>query len=105
MFEDKSMIETMNAMFPGVKLNCLDIKVQLNTGGGGCFPMHFDTTQQVSERQITGTLYLNPTWKKGDGGELRVYPFPYHYVRIYRWKPKLYVARCRTCKRSLSFVL
>ena len=77
------MIETMNAIFPDVTINCLDIKVQLNTGCGGCFPMHFDTTQQVSDRQITGTLYLNPKWKQGDGGELRVYPFPYQYVCIY----------------------
>lgn len=44
--------------------------------------MHFDTTQQVSSRQLTGTLYLNPDWKPGDGGELRVYPFPYKHVDI-----------------------
>ncbi len=71
LYEDTSMIEQINAVFPDVNLNCLDIKVQLNTGAGGCFPMHFDTTQQVSERQITGTLYLNPNWKKEEGGRLR----------------------------------
>jgi len=82
LYEDTSMIEHINALFPLVNLNCLDIKVQLNTGAGGCFPMHFDTTQKVSDRQITGTLYLNPNWMKGDGGELRVYPFPYDMIDI-----------------------
>jgi Rps23 Pro-64 3,4-dihydroxylase Tpa1-like proline 4-hydroxylase len=60
----------------------LDIKIQYNAGQGGCFPMHFDTTPQVSNRQITGTLYLNPDWKPSDGGQLRVYPFPYDKVNI-----------------------
>jgi len=80
MYEDSSMIEQMNSVFPDLNITGLDIKVQLNTGG--CFPMHFDTTQHVSERQITGTLYLNPNWKKSDGGELRLYPFPYQTLDI-----------------------
>ena len=45
--------------------------------------MHFDTHLEASQRQITGTLYLNPDWKPEDGGQLRVYPFPYDQVSLY----------------------
>lgn len=53
------------------------IKVQKNTGNGGCFPIHFDTSTATSKRELTAVLYLNPDWEQGHGGELRVYPFPY----------------------------
>lgn len=74
------MISHLNTLIPELNLDRLDIKVQYNAGNGGCFPMHFDTTPQASNRQITGTLYLNPDWSSKDGGELRVYPFPYHQL-------------------------
>lgn len=72
----------LNELCPELKLKSIDIKVQYNDGNGGCFPMHFDTTPQVSQRQLTGVVYLNPNWKEEDGGQLRVYPFPYDKVDI-----------------------
>eukprot|EP00041_Stephanoeca_diplocostata_P014044 m.252131 g.252131 ORF g.252131 m.252131 type:complete len:674 (-) comp19555_c0_seq1:426-2447(-) len=52
------------------------IKLQYNEGIGGCFPMHYDTSSAHSQREITAIIYLNPEWKAGDGGELRLFPFP-----------------------------
>lgn len=45
-------------------------------GHGGCFPMHFDTDAALDTRRVTTIWYLNPSWAPGDGGELRLYPFP-----------------------------
>jgi Rps23 Pro-64 3,4-dihydroxylase Tpa1-like proline 4-hydroxylase len=81
-YEDSFLRDHLTGLIPQVSLDCTDIKVQLNTGKGGCFPMHFDTSEEVSTRQITGTLYLNPHWTPQDGGHLRVYPFPYKHVDI-----------------------
>ena len=50
------------------------IKLQYNRGG--CFPMHFDSDADIDGRFITCIWYLNPNWSPGDGGELRLYPFP-----------------------------
>jgi Rps23 Pro-64 3,4-dihydroxylase Tpa1-like proline 4-hydroxylase len=38
--------------------------------------MHFDSDAAVDGRRVTAILYLNPGWRPGDGGELRLYPFP-----------------------------
>ena len=43
---------------------------------GGCFMMHYDTSSKHSQREMTAILYLNERWEKGDGGELRLFPFP-----------------------------
>ncbi len=51
-------------------------QIQYNEGKGGCFPFHFDTAETTG-RHLTIVLYLNSAWKQGDGGELRVYPFPF----------------------------
>ena len=45
-------------------------------GQGGCFPIHTDTDAAVDSRRVTAIWYLNPGWRQGDGGELRLYPFP-----------------------------
>lgn len=36
----------------------------------------------VHAAQVTAVLYLNPQWEKGDGGELRLYPFPLGTVDV-----------------------
>eukprot|EP01117_Protostelium_nocturnum_P013879 TRINITY_DN5221_c0_g1_i3.p1 TRINITY_DN5221_c0_g1~~TRINITY_DN5221_c0_g1_i3.p1 ORF type:complete len:234 (+),score=61.47 TRINITY_DN5221_c0_g1_i3:565-1266(+) len=82
LYEDKTIMNEINKAIPELKLDSLDVKIQYNGGYGGCFPMHFDTTTTVSNRRITGTLYLNPTWEAEDGGQLRVYPFPYQKMDI-----------------------
>ena len=67
----------LNAAYPALGLRGLDtVKAQLNEGGGGCFPAHYDTSSSFSNRSITCLLYLNPSWAPGDGGELRILPFP-----------------------------
>lgn len=58
------------------------IKVQCNTGTGGCFPLHVDSDLQYSSRILSSVLYLNPTWQPADGGELVLYPFPFERVVV-----------------------
>ena len=66
-----------------LQLKCIDtIKVQKNTGQGGCFPMHFDTSAITSKRDLTAVIYLNAEWTEASGGHLRVYPFPYERVDV-----------------------
>ena len=67
----------LNEACPALRLTGVDtVKVQLNEGQGGCFPMHYDTSSAISNRAVTALVYLNQQWAPGDGGELRLYPFP-----------------------------
>ena len=43
----------------------------VRAGGGGCFPMHCDSDEEVDGRRVTAICYLNPHWRAGDGGEVR----------------------------------
>lgn len=36
------------------------IKLQVNSGSSGCFPMHFDTDESLDGRKVTCIFYLNP---------------------------------------------
>ena len=40
---------------------------------GGFYQRHLDSFTQDQSRTISIVLYLNPNWKKPDGGELRIY--------------------------------
>ena len=40
---------------------------------GSHYNRHLDQFQERSNRQITVLIYLNENWKKGDGGELKIY--------------------------------
>eukprot|EP00658_Telonema_sp_P-2_P043568 TRINITY_DN3149_c0_g1_i2.p1 TRINITY_DN3149_c0_g1~~TRINITY_DN3149_c0_g1_i2.p1 ORF type:complete len:313 (-),score=46.62 TRINITY_DN3149_c0_g1_i2:129-1067(-) len=51
------------------------VKLQYNSGSGGCFPFHYDNPGPPNNRAVTCLLYLNPGWKQGDGGELVLQPF------------------------------
>jgi Rps23 Pro-64 3,4-dihydroxylase Tpa1-like proline 4-hydroxylase len=51
------------------------VKLQLNTGHGGCFPWHYDNPGPPNKRAVTLLVYLNPRWRPGDGGELVLNPF------------------------------
>jgi len=51
------------------------LKLQRNGGRGGCFPLHYDNPGAPNKRMLTCLLYLNPEWKEGDGGEVRLWPF------------------------------
>eukprot|EP00584_Thalassiosira_punctigera_P005055 CAMPEP_0172533462 /NCGR_PEP_ID=MMETSP1067-20121228/6160_1 /TAXON_ID=265564 ORGANISM="Thalassiosira punctigera, Strain Tpunct2005C2" /NCGR_SAMPLE_ID=MMETSP1067 /ASSEMBLY_ACC=CAM_ASM_000444 /LENGTH=327 /DNA_ID=CAMNT_0013318109 /DNA_START=65 /DNA_END=1048 /DNA_ORIENTATION=+ len=50
------------------------IKLQINAGGGS-FPWHFDNPGPPNKRILTCVIYLNPSWKEGDGGEIVLCPF------------------------------
>lgn len=58
------------------------IKTQFNEGSGGCFPLHYDNPGRTNRRRLTLITYLNPSWKSGDGGELRLLPFLQPAVNI-----------------------
>jgi hypothetical protein len=82
------LVKKLNQACPTLMLTGLDsIKLQYNSGVGGCFPIHYDTSGKNvhysgSQRGLTSILYLNPEWTEPDGGHLRVYPFPYHQEDI-----------------------
>lgn len=40
---------------------------------GSHYDKHLDQFSERSNRQITVLIYLNEDWKKGDGGELKIY--------------------------------
>ena len=75
--DNHTMLESLNRSCPFLQLSKLDqIKIQVNEGENGCFPMHFDTTPDVSKRHLTCVLYLNPDWTPSDGGHIRLFPMP-----------------------------
>jgi hypothetical protein len=58
------------------------IKIQLNGGGGACFPYHFDSDRELDARVVTAILYLNPDWEPAHGGQLQLLPFPLAPVQV-----------------------
>ena len=66
----------------GGPLRSQSLKVQLNHGNGGCFPLHFDGDPLLDDRVITAVLYLNPDWSDADGGHLQLVPFPERPVDV-----------------------
>jgi hypothetical protein len=56
------------------------VRIQINQGRGGCYTMHTDSGSDAGDGQalrLTALFYLNPHWKPGDGGELRIFPYPH----------------------------
>lgn len=70
---DATIRALLNVYHPRFTLRDQALKAQLNTGSGGCFPIHVDSAQAVDARRVTALLYLNEATA---GGALRVYPFP-----------------------------
>ncbi|KAL7685493.1 putative oxoglutarate/iron-dependent dioxygenase, glycerol-3-phosphate dehydrogenase, NAD-dependent [Plasmopara halstedii] len=58
------------------------LKLQRNAGHGGCFPCHYDNPGAPNKRKVTCLLYLNESWKKGDGGEVQLFPFLQQAVTV-----------------------
>ncbi|GFR46885.1 hypothetical protein Agub_g8526 [Astrephomene gubernaculifera] len=73
---DRTMATLLSLFMPQVTLDSQAIKLQYNAGGGGCFPVHLDSDEQLDGRRVTAIFYLNPDWHEGQGGQLRLYPFP-----------------------------
>eukprot|EP00927_Polykrikos_kofoidii_P078001 TRINITY_DN74881_c0_g1_i1.p1 TRINITY_DN74881_c0_g1~~TRINITY_DN74881_c0_g1_i1.p1 ORF type:complete len:350 (-),score=50.45 TRINITY_DN74881_c0_g1_i1:110-1159(-) len=78
-FFDDSLADRLGALLPECGLGrgpqSKTIKLQHNTGEGGCFPTHYDNAGRPSKRVITVVVYLNPNWAPGHGGELVLHPF------------------------------
>ncbi|OLP94192.1 Inosine-5'-monophosphate dehydrogenase [Symbiodinium microadriaticum] len=76
---DDSLRMRIDELLPDLKLErghrSKTVKLQQNTGRGGCFPCHYDNAGPPSNRSITCLVYLNPQWVVGDGGELVLMPF------------------------------
>ncbi|CAJ1404577.1 unnamed protein product [Effrenium voratum] len=77
LLEDERLREALQN--PWLKLHRLEqAKIQVNVGGGGAFPCHFDLPNAATAtRVLTVLLYLNPAWQEGDGGEVEVLPLPF----------------------------
>lgn len=43
-------------------------------GGGAEYVRHRDAFEGTESRRLTAIAYLNPAWRRADGGELRLYP-------------------------------
>ncbi|KAG2500910.1 hypothetical protein HYH03_001669 [Edaphochlamys debaryana] len=74
--QDLTLGTLLSLMLPQLTLDTQMIKLQYNSGGGGCFPIHFDSDEQLDGRRVTAIFYLNPGWRPEHGGQLRLYPFP-----------------------------
>ena len=78
-----ALVAQLNDAHGGLLLTGVDqLKLQYNEGVGGCFPMHYDTTGDRSRRALTLLLYCTDDWRAPDGGELRLFPFPYAPVDV-----------------------
>ena len=78
---DPSLIDQLRGV-PGLEhLSSQHVRIQINEGRGGCYTMHTDqgTTESSSGQtlHVTALFYLNDDWQPGDGGELRIFPYPH----------------------------
>lgn len=76
-------------------------------GKGGCFPLHYDSDEQVDGRRVTAIFYLNTGWQPSHGGQLQLFPFPeIDPVTIAPIADRLVLfSSCRMLHRSRTFHL
>eukprot|EP00879_Flechtneria_rotunda_P028831 GHRR01031061.1.p1 GENE.GHRR01031061.1~~GHRR01031061.1.p1 ORF type:complete len:400 (+),score=113.92 GHRR01031061.1:185-1384(+) len=79
---DRSLVTMLSLFLPQLRLESHAVKLQYNAGAGSCFPMHFDSDEQLDGRRVTVIFYLNKDWQPSHGGQLRLYPFPAPAVDI-----------------------
>ena len=71
-------------------------------GKGGCFPLHYDSDEQVDGRRVTAIFYLNTDWQPSHGGQLQLFPFPDSPVEIAPVADRLVLfSSCRMLHRYL----
>ncbi len=71
-------------------------------GNGGCFPLHYDSDEQVDGRRVTAIFYLNTDWQPSHGGQLQLFPFPDSPVEIAPIADRLVLfSSCRMLHRYL----
>ena len=78
---DTALLDELGRVFPSMRLSAQAVKLQL-ARRGGAFPMHHDAAGWPDSRMLSAILYLNADWKAGDGGELRLYPFPFDSLDV-----------------------
>ena len=81
LYADKTLRDRLRDCVGG-PLRSQSLKVQLNHGNGGCFPLHFDGDPALDDRVVTAVLYLNPDWSESHGGHLQLVPFPERPVDV-----------------------
>ena len=74
LYRDDSLRKQLSKSLPELLIQSAAIKLQCNSGSGGCFPCHFDSDAEVDGRRVTAIVYANLDWQPHDGGELRLYP-------------------------------
>ncbi|KAK3263650.1 hypothetical protein CYMTET_27559 [Cymbomonas tetramitiformis] len=79
---DDHLTRALDANLRGMRFTSQALKLQLNEGRGGSFPLHFDSDRELDGRQVTAIVYLNDGWTAEAGGQLRLYPFPEPPVTI-----------------------
>lgn len=79
--EDDSLMHALSAGLP-LSLESRYLKMQHNTGDGGCFPMHTDSARGIDQRQVSAIVYLNQAWEPSHGGQLQLFPFPWEPLLI-----------------------
>mmetsp|Transcript_100344 Transcript_100344/g.323852 ORF Transcript_100344/g.323852 Transcript_100344/m.323852 type:complete len:520 (+) Transcript_100344:39-1598(+) len=87
MEQDQGLLQQLRRLPSLQNLEMQHLRLQVNKGNGGCYTMHTDSgvTESESGSQIlkaTALFYLNEDWREGDGGELRLFPFPRPPVEI-----------------------
>jgi Rps23 Pro-64 3,4-dihydroxylase Tpa1-like proline 4-hydroxylase len=75
---DPTLRIMLSLFLPSLKLDSQAIKFQINSGSGGCFPIHQDADSNIATdgRKITAIFYLNNQWSPHHGGQLKLYPWP-----------------------------
>lgn len=60
----------------GLSVSSFNAKLAVTSPGGSVYPLHIDNTQGLpagDTRKLTCIIYLNPEYKEGDGGQLRIF--------------------------------
>ena len=81
MEHDSSLLDRVRGV-PGLAaLASHHVRIQINQGKGGCYSLHTDAGKRSGAPGqtlcLTALFYLNEEWQQGDGGELRLFPFPH----------------------------
>ena len=94
---DTTLLDAVQSRVPGLAgLDRQHLRLQINAGHGGCYSMHTDAGRDSAlgdadgraladgqTLRLTCLFYISaPGWSAGDGGELRVYPYPHVSVPI-----------------------
>ena len=68
--------EDMNVEPFGLSVSSFNAKLAVTSPGGSVYPLHVDNPQGLTAgdtRKLTCIIYLNPEYKEGDGGQLRIF--------------------------------